>query len=869
MRVLTAAWVAFLCASFAHAQQTPVVREPGVSMRFWFVGEPMDKVMPLVRGQTPNVSRVQPTIDMKDGTVGDFDSTFLAHAEGFLETGAGAYELRLTSDDGSILKLDGQTVIDHDGLHAEVPKTAQLELKAGLHPLDLWFFQSYGGWTLRLEWKPPGASDFVVVPTSALSCQAGEVRVTAPGPKRVVRPLSRTRPGDGQPLDALNPALTVSTIRPSDFQPRVGGIAFFADGRMAITTWDAVGAVWILDGVESGDASKVKLKRFAAGLAEPLGICIVGERVFVLQKQELTELVDHDNDGVADEYKDVCSAWDVSANFHEFAFGLVEKDGWLYFNLAIAIEPGGRSTEPQVQGRGSALRVKIADGTMETVANGLRTPNGIGLGTNGDVFITDNQGDWLPSSKLLHLDKGAFYGSRSVLLEKAASLTVTPPVLWMPQNEIGNSPSNPALIPAGWGPYSGQMCHGDVTHGGIKRDVVEVVDGVWQGCIIDWTQGLECGVNRIVFGPDKALYIGGIGSTGNWGQEGKLHYGLQRLAYKGPPPFEILGMHAKTNGFEIVFTHPLAPHTGWEKENWDVQQWRYVPTEEYGGPKVDEETLAVRSVSISADRTRAFLEVDGLKPEHVVALRIVGPLVDESGAALWSTQAWYTLNRIPKSDMGFHTDAPAPAPLNVLTEPERAAGWKLLFDGKSLQGWHTYGKKSTPTGWQAVDGALARTSGGGDIATDDDYQDFELALEWKITPGGNSGIMFHVDESLGSPWESGPEMQVLDNEHHPDGHDPTTSAGSAYALYPPPRDRTHPVGMWNEARIKVKGHHVEQWLNGTLTCEYELESPEWKTLVAASKFASMPRYGQVASGKICLQDHGDAVAYRNIRVRKL
>jgi cytochrome c len=868
-RAVRAACVIVGLVLAASAQEAPAAREPGLSVRFWYVGGPLDKIMPLVHGQTPNVSRVQPVIDMKDLTVGDFDTTFMARAEGFLETDAGAYELRLTSDDGAILKLDGQIVLDHDGLHAESAVTKKVELKKGLHALDLWFFQCYGGWTLRLEWKPPGASAFTVVPVSALSCQAGEVRVTAPGPKRVLRPLARTRPGDGQPLDALNPALSVATIRPPDFQPRVGGIAFLADGRMLITTWDEVGAVWILDGVESGDAAKVKVKRFAAGLAEPLGIAVVGSRVFVLQKQELTELVDTDGDGVADEYKDLCSAWNVSGNFHEFAFGLVEKDGWLYFNLAIAIDPGGRSTRPQVPGRGSALRVKIADGTMETIANGLRTPNGIGIGVGGDIFITDNQGDWLPSSKLLHLEKGAFFGSRSVLLEAAAKLAVTPPVLWMPQNEIGNSPSNPTLIPAGWGPFSGQMCHGDVTHGGIKRDVLEVVDGVWQGCIIDWTQGLECGVNRIAFGPDGALYVGGIGSTGNWGQEGKLHYGLQRVVWHGPPAFEILAMRAKTNGFEVELTRPIAPGRGWEKENWDVQQWRYVPTEEYGGPKVDEETLAVRSVSISADRRKAFLEIEGMKPDHVVALRIVGPVVDESGAALGATQAWYTLNRIPKADMGFHADAPAPAPQNVLTDAERAAGWKLLFDGKTTTGWHTYGKKSAPSGWQAVDGALSRASGGGDIATDEDYADFELALEWRISPGGNSGIMFHVDESLGAPWESGPEMQVLDNQRHPDGHDPTTSAGSAYALYAPPRDLTNPVGMWNQVRLRVKGSHVEQWLNGTLCCTYELGSPEWKTLVSQSKFASMPRYGQSKTGRICLQDHGDAVAYRNVRVRRL
>jgi cytochrome c len=844
-------------------------REPGLSARFYFIGEPMEKVLPLVPGQTPNVARILPTLDLKDQKIGDFDETFLAHVQGWLETeAAGKYEFKLSSDDGSILRIDGNVAIDHDGLHSPSGRIAALDLKAGLHPIDIWFFQGYGGWELRLEWKKPGASKFEVVPESALSCHAGEVRVTAPGPKKVIKPLEKGRPGDGMPVDTLNPSLDVMTIRPDDFHPRVGGIAWLPDGRMAITTWDEIGAVYFIDGVHGDDRSKIKMTRFAAGLAEPLGIQIVDGRVFVLQKQELSELVDTDHDGVADEYRCISNAWDVSANFHEFAFGLVHKDGWLYFNLAIAINPGGKSTQPQVPGRGSALRVKIADGTTEVVAHGLRTPNGIGLGPQGEIFLTDNQGDWLPSSKLLHLEKGAFYGSRAVLLDQAKDLPVTPPVLWMPQNEIGNSPSNPTLIPAGWGPFSGQMCHGDVTHGGVKRDFLEVVDGVWQGCILDWTQGLEAGVNRISFGPDGALYIGGIGSTGNWGQEGKLRYGLQRVKYNGKSSFEILAARAKSNGFEVEFTEPLQAGAGWDPENWRVEQWRYVPTTDYGGPKIDQETLKVRAASISSDRKRAFLEIEGLKEGRVVYIHVVGPVVNEKGATLFSTQAWYTLNKLSK-DAGTTLAPPAPAPQNVLTDAERAQGWDLLFDGKSTARWHGYKQTGPAKGWSAKDGALVRGDGGGDLASDVDYQDFELVLEWKIEKGSNSGVFFHVTEDHGYPWETGPEMQILDNDEHPDGKNPLTSAGANYALQAPDRDYTRPIGMWNQVRMLVKGTHVEYWLNGSKTADYELWNDAWKSAVKASKFASMPDYGLRKTGRIVLQDHGDFVAFRNVKVRKL
>ncbi|HEV8114312.1 MAG TPA: family 16 glycoside hydrolase [Planctomycetota bacterium] len=846
-------------------------REHGLSVRFYFVGEPLEKLFPLMNGQTPNVSEVVPVLDLesdKEDKAHGMQYTFVTVVDGFLVVDApGKYVLRLVSDDGSTLFLDGKPLIDHDGLHSFKAKDAEIELAAGEHPILIRHFQTYGGWGLSLRWKTPGATEFEVVPTTALACQAGEVRVTSPGPKKIIRPLDKGSPGDGLPLVDVHPSFDLMTVRPEGFEPRVGGIAWLPDGRMLVSTWDSDGCVWILDGVQGDDRAKITSKRFAAGLAEPLGLCTVGERVFVLQKQELTELVDLDHDGVADEYRCVCSAWNVTANFHEFAFGLVFQDGWFYFNLAIAINPGGKSTKPQVQGRGETLRVKLEDGSVETVAHGLRTPNGIGFGVGGDIFLTDNQGDWLPSSKLLHLEKGAFYGSRAVLLEKAADLAVTPPVLWMPQNEIGNSPSNPTLIPPGVGPYSGQMCHGDVTHGGVKRDFVEKVDGVWQGCIFRWSQGLEAGINRSSWGPDGALYVGGIGSTGNWGQEGKKRFGLQRLKYNGKPTFELLAVRARSDGFDVEFTEPLAEDVGWERENWHVEQWRYVPTDEYGGPKVDLEELKGVAASISADRKTAFLRIDGLKPDHVVYLHIVGPLVARSGRTLWSTEAWYTLNRIPAGSPVTVLPPPPPRPQNALTEAEAKEGWRLLFDGKTTNGWRGYKAKAAPAGWQVKDGVLGRAGEAGDLVTDEEFGDFELALDWRIAEGGNSGVFFHVSEDHGYVWETGPEMQILDNEHHPDGKDPRTSAGSNYALNAPKWDATRPVGLWNSARILVQGSHVEHWLNGKKLLEYELGSTEWKELVAASKFASMPGYGKNAKGHIALQDHGDTVEFRNVKIR--
>lgn len=209
--------------------------------------------------------------------------------------------------------------------------------------------------------------------------------------------------------------------------------------------------------------------------------------------------------------------------------------------------------------------------------------------------------------------------------------------------------------------------------------------------------------------------------------------------------------------------------------------------------------------------------------------------------------------------------------VNAPASAADAQDWRPLFDGRTTAGWRSFKGTAAPAGWQVVDGALTRVAQAGDIVTEGEFGSFELELEWKIQPGGNSGVFFHVveDSALQYVWQTGPEMQVLDNAGHADGRQPNTSAGSNFALYAPARDVTRPAGEWNAARLVVRGDHVEHWLNGEKLLEYELGSAEWQARVAASKFAQMPRYARVRRGHIALQDHGDPVAYRNIRIREL
>jgi len=207
---------------------------------------------------------------------------------------------------------------------------------------------------------------------------------------------------------------------------------------------------------------------------------------------------------------------------------------------------------------------------------------------------------------------------------------------------------------------------------------------------------------------------------------------------------------------------------------------------------------------------------------------------------------------------------------NTLTEQQRHDGWILLFDGLTTNGWRNYRSQTISPGWSVADSALTRSGDkAGDIVTEQKYRSFDLVLDWRVSEGGNSGIFYRATEEGDYIWQSAPEMQVLDDERHADGKSPLTSAGSNFALYEAPRGAARPAGQWNTARLLVNGNHVEHWLNGTKLLEYELGSSEWIARVAASKFKTMPLYGKAAEGHIGLQDHGDRVEFRNIRIKVL
>ena len=203
---------------------------------------------------------------------------------------------------------------------------------------------------------------------------------------------------------------------------------------------------------------------------------------------------------------------------------------------------------------------------------------------------------------------------------------------------------------------------------------------------------------------------------------------------------------------------------------------------------------------------------------------------------------------------------------NALGESEKAGGWTLLFNGEDTSQWRNYQKVSIGEGWKVESGELIRKDkGAGDIITKKQFGAFEITLDYKISKGGNSGLMFHVTEEEKKPWQTGPEIQIQDNV---DGHDPQ-KAGWLYQFYKSETDATKPAGEWNTLRVLITPKKCVHWMNGKKYLEYVKGSDDWNERLAASKFSRFPKFGVATKGHICLQDHGNLVSFRNIKIREV
>ncbi|MDF1754203.1 MAG: cytochrome c [Verrucomicrobiales bacterium] len=473
-----------------------------------------------------------------------------------------------------------------------------------------------------------------------------------PAPEGPVAPTAT--PGFGTKLTERHPALDVFDIRDEALTLRISGMKMRGENELLFTTWD--GNLYSLD-LSSREKTQT-FRRIAQGLSEPMGLAISGQRLFVTEKNQVTELIDSDNDGDFETYRCVSQDWPCSMDYHEYLFGAVLKGEHLYFNASVGMARRGIDNY-QAPLRGSVFRVHIETGETEIIAGGLRTPDGIGQSSDGGILVTDNQGEWLPANKLIEIEKGGFYQFRSTPPWHPLDIPkATPPSVWLPQGEIAASPTEPFIIPENWGPYAGQVLFGDESFGGLQRAFLEKVDGITQGAVFRFSQGFRHHFHRFTITPEGELYAGGIAR----GKDQEFIHrvsGLTRIRYTGNKVFEPLAARLRSNGLEIEFTEPLAEGSGWNPAAYHVTQWGYQATQTYGGQKVRHRLTGVRSATVSPDRKRVFLELADITPGDVIHVRISKLLRSGEGLPIRTGDLWYTVNRIPDNLPGEVKEAPA------------------------------------------------------------------------------------------------------------------------------------------------------------------------------------------------------------------
>ena len=467
----------------------------------------------------------------------------------------------------------------------------------------------------------------------------------------------------------------------------VGGLCTLPNGDLAVTT--RRGDIFI---VENPTSAKPYFRKFASGLHEVLGAAYKNGSLYVVQRGELTRLFDSNMDGKADVYETVY-AWPLSGNYHEYSFGpKLAPDGSFFVTLNLGFPNAWWHPQSMVPWRGWTLHIKD-DGTMEPWATGMRSPCGISM-IDGELFYTDNQGDFVGSGSIVQINKGSFTGHPAGLrwaglpnspvhvTDKDIYSKINPrieygpdsqqvkpanmvnekfmaeyemkkfipqlqlPAVWLPHGILGISTSEIVKIPAGiFGPFENQLLVGDQGQSKIARVFMEKVNGEYQGCAWDFRSGFRSGIVRLAWANDGSLFVGE--TNRGWGSAGDANDGLQRLAWNHRIPFEMRTVKAMPDGFEIEFTKPVDKKYAEDISSYNVESYIYKYHAVYGSPPVNTQKCLIKGVKVSADGMTARIIVSNLRPYYIHIITLEGIRDKEDAYSLVHPTAYYTLNNIP------------------------------------------------------------------------------------------------------------------------------------------------------------------------------------------------------------------------------
>ncbi len=659
----------------------------------------------------------------------------------------------------------------------------------------------------------------------------------------------------------------------------VGGLAFLPDGTLLAST--RRGRIWKIEDALAEDPSQARFHLWAEGLQEGLGLATVGEEVYVLQRSELSKISDTDADGLADRIDTITNDWGLSGNYHEFAFGLPQDaEGNFYASLNVGFwSPEWWHGQSKVPHRGWALKI-APDGTTTPFAMGFRSPCGLGQNAVGDLFVTDNQGDWMPVCPIYHLVEGRFYGHPASLNwteeyrtagvhpsdTNPVGLERAPAAVWLPYKW---SRSTGNLVHDGtggkFGPFKDQLFVAELTNGRVLRVQLEKVRGEYQGACFRFQDsvGSAC---RVVFGPDGTLFCG-LTNRG-WGGLAPSH-GIARVRWTGAVAMEMERVHLLQEGFEVTFTEPVAGEV--TSEEVLLTQYDYDYWWEYGSPERGTKTVDVLSTSLSEDKKTLTILTAGLTPAMCVRC-VLSDVTSTDGSPLRNAEFNYTINQLPEGELTKeHVAKLLPPPPGKEGDGQ---GWLQLSYGDALDvfeadGWGLCEPIVEPSErgvFRIEEGDSAIVNLGessGELLSEMEFGDCEVELHFMLPPGGDSGVYL----------QGRYEVQIVDSTgvKNPSPRDcGGIVPGVGWGGSAPRKNAFGGVGIWHQMNIdfqaprfapdgrKLQNARIhEVWIDDVLVQEgVELKGPTfggWE--------------GEVATGPLRIQGNVQQVALRGIKVK--
>ena len=492
---------------------------------------------------------------------------------------------------------------------------------------------------------------------------------------------------------------------PDDIVLEVSGILALPGKRLLVTT--RRGEMWFIDGAYD-ENPKPKYTLFASGLHEPLGVIAAPPGgYYVAQRQELTRIADTDGDGKADLFETVCKL-PISGPYHEYAFGpIMGPNGNMRVTLNVAF---GGATQAPGPWRGWMVEI-TPDGQMTPIAAGLRSPCGFTVSSTGDWFFAENQGEWVGSGRVTHVEPGDFTGHPAGLAwsklpgslvklrpedikstgepfhEVAKRIPgIKTPAVWFPHTILGISNSGiiEDLTKGAFGPFAGQFYVGDQGQSKVMRMSLEKVKGVWQGAAYAFREGFECGIIRLTMGEDSTLFTGE--TARGWGSVGPKQQGLERLVWTGQVPFELKEVTAQPDGFLLKFTKPVDPKTAADPASYSIGGFTYHYHSIYGSAPINRVGCPVRKVVVAPDGLSVRLASICLREGYIHEVKAAGVRAADGTTALLHDTAYYTLNKFPDGDRIIPID-PREAEFCVVPVPAAANAVTLKHPAKIPETW--------------------------------------------------------------------------------------------------------------------------------------------------------------------------------------